>query len=70
MTAAPLPVALIVEDEPQIRRFVRAALEAQHWQVVEARTLNLGLSEAATRRPALARPIAPVTCASTWASCA
>ena len=53
MTREPHPVALIVEDEPQIRRFVRAALEAQHWQVVEAGTLNLGLSAAATRRPAL-----------------
>ena len=32
----PHPVAVIVEDEPQIRRFVRAALEAEHWQVFEA----------------------------------
>ena len=53
MSYEPHPVALIVEDEPQIRRFVRAALEAQHWQVVEAGTLALGLSAAATRCPAL-----------------
>ena len=44
---------LIVEDEPQIRRFVRAALEAQQWQVVEAGTVKAGLIEAGTRRPNL-----------------
>ena len=27
------PVAVIVEDEPQIRRFVRGALEGEGWQV-------------------------------------
>jgi two-component system KDP operon response regulator KdpE len=47
------PVAVIVEDEPQIRRFVRAALEAQDWQVFEADALGPGLSEAGTRRPDL-----------------
>ncbi|KQW36260.1 two-component system response regulator KdpE [Rhizobacter sp. Root404] len=47
------PVAVIVEDEPQIRRFVRAALEAQDWQVFEADALGRGLSEAGTRRPDL-----------------
>jgi DNA-binding response OmpR family regulator len=30
---APTPVALLVEDEPQIRRFVRTALEAEGWTV-------------------------------------
>ena len=44
---------LIVEDEPQIRRFVRTALEAQQWQVVEAGTMKAGLIEAGTRRPNL-----------------
>ena len=47
------PVALIVEDEPQIRRFVRSALEAEHWQVFEAETARQGLVEAGTRRPQL-----------------
>jgi two-component system KDP operon response regulator KdpE len=47
------PVAVIVEAEPQIRRFVRAALEAQDWQVFEADALGRGLSEAGTRRPDL-----------------
>ncbi len=44
---------LIVEDEPQIRRFVRGALEAQQWQVFEADTVRAGLVEAGTRRPDL-----------------
>jgi two-component system KDP operon response regulator KdpE len=47
------PVALIVEDERQIRRFVRAALEDQGWLVHEADTVARGLSEASTRRPDL-----------------
>ena len=47
------PSAVIVEDEPQIRRFVRSALEAEGWQVFEAGTLKQGLVEAGTRRPDL-----------------
>jgi two-component system KDP operon response regulator KdpE len=49
----PTQTALIVEDEPQIRRFVRAALEAQQWHVFEAGTVAQGLVEAGTRRPDL-----------------
>ena len=45
--------AVVVEDEPQIRRFVRAALESEGWKVTEAATLKQGLTEAATRRPDL-----------------
>ncbi|HKW82632.1 MAG TPA: two-component system response regulator KdpE [Burkholderiaceae bacterium] len=45
--------AVIVEDEPQIRRFVRGALEAEHWQVHEAGSVKDGLTEAGTRRPDL-----------------
>ena len=44
---------LVVEDEPQIRRFVRSALEAEGWRVHEAGTLREGLSAAGTRRPDL-----------------
>ena len=47
------PVAVVIEDEPQIRRFVRAALEAEGWQVHEAGTLQRGLAEAGTRKPDL-----------------
>jgi len=49
----PEPVALIVEDEPSIRRFVRMALEAEGWQVAEAATSRQGLIDAGTRRPDL-----------------
>ncbi|MEO7548117.1 MAG: two-component system response regulator KdpE [Ramlibacter sp.] len=47
------PVAIVIEDEPQIRRFVRGALEAEGWQVHEAGTLRSGLAEAGTRKPDL-----------------
>ncbi|MBC7377353.1 MAG: two-component system response regulator KdpE [Burkholderiaceae bacterium] len=47
------PVAVIIEDEPQIRRFVRAALEAEGWQVHEAATAQRGLTEVGTRKPDL-----------------
>ncbi len=47
------PVAVVIEDEPQIRRFVRSALEAEGWQVFEADTLQRGLTEAGTRKPDL-----------------
>ncbi|WP_394788401.1 two-component system response regulator KdpE [Rhodoferax sp.] len=43
--------AVIVEDEPHIRRFVRSALEAEGWQVFEAATAKQGLTEAGTRKP-------------------
>ncbi len=49
--AAPNPVAVVIEDEPQIRRFVRGALEAEGWQVHEADTLAAGLTQAGTRKP-------------------
>jgi len=49
--SSPAPVALLVEDERQIRRFVRAALEAEGYHVVEAETVHQGLQEAATRKP-------------------
>ena len=50
---APLPVAVLIEDEPQIRRFVRAALESEGWQVFEAETAQSGTRDAATRKPDL-----------------
>jgi two-component system KDP operon response regulator KdpE len=48
-----LPIALVLEDEREIRQFVRVALEAEGWQVFEAGTVKQGLVEAATRRPDL-----------------
>ena len=47
------PVVVVIEDEPQIRRFVRAALEAEGWQVHEADSAKKGLTEAGTRKPDL-----------------
>ena len=47
------PVVVVIEDEPQIRRFVRGALEAEGWQVFEADTVKKGLTEAGTRKPDL-----------------
>jgi two-component system KDP operon response regulator KdpE len=50
---ASTPVALLIEDEPQIRRFVRMALEEEGWQVFESDTMRRGLIEAGTRKPNL-----------------
>jgi two-component system KDP operon response regulator KdpE len=47
------PVALLIEDEPQIRRFLRTALEAEGWIVHEADTARQGLVDAGTRKPDL-----------------
>ena len=47
------PTVVVIEDEPQIRRFVRTALEAEGWQVHEADTAKKGLVEAGTRKPDL-----------------
>jgi len=44
---------LIVEDEAEIRRFVRLALEAEGLEVHEAETMQRGLIESGTRRPDL-----------------
>lgn len=45
---------LVVEDEPDIRRFVRLTLESEGHEVHEAATLQRGLIEAGSRRPELA----------------
>jgi two-component system, OmpR family, KDP operon response regulator KdpE len=47
------PVALLIEDEPQIRRFLRTALEAEGWNVHETDTVRQGLIDAGTRKPDL-----------------
>jgi two-component system KDP operon response regulator KdpE len=52
MSDPPL-VAVLVEDERQIRRFVRDALETEGWTVFEAETVKRGLVEAGTRKPDL-----------------
>ena len=47
------PVALIVDDEVQIRRLLRVVLEAEDYQVHEAETGQQGLAEIASRRPGI-----------------
>ena len=44
---------LVVEDEPEIRRFVRAALEREGFEAYEADGVARGAIEAGTRRPDL-----------------
>jgi len=44
---------LVVEDEQEIRRFVRTALHDSGFKVVEAETLRAALVEAGTRKPDL-----------------
>ena len=51
--STPTPIALVLEDEREIRQFVRTSLESEGWQVVEAGTIKQGLIEAGTRRPDL-----------------
>jgi two-component system KDP operon response regulator KdpE len=42
---------LVIEDEPEIRRFLRASLSAQQFQVHEAETGSAGLVAAASQPP-------------------
>ncbi|KMW72846.1 transcriptional regulator [Photorhabdus luminescens subsp. luminescens] len=44
---------LIIEDEKEIRRFVRLALEGEGYRVFDSDTLKRGLIEAGTRKPDL-----------------
>lgn len=45
------PVAVIIDDEIQIRRLLKVTLEANGYKVFEAATGEMGLAEAAQRRP-------------------
>ena len=47
----PLPIAIVIEDEPHIRRFIKMALESEAFIVYEAATLERGLVESRTRQP-------------------
>src|SRR5512144_1013764 len=50
---APGPQVVVIEDEPQIRRFLRASLTTNGFRLVEAETGQDGLREVATRQPDL-----------------
>jgi two-component system KDP operon response regulator KdpE len=47
----PGPLVLVVEDEPQMRRFLRPALEGQGYRVVEATTAQEAIVLASTHNP-------------------
>ena len=47
----PNPVALVIDDEVQIRRLLKISLETNGYKVFEAANGELGLAEAAQRRP-------------------
>jgi len=47
----PRPVVLLIEDEPQIRRFLRTVLPERGFVLFEADTGKQGLVEAAVRKP-------------------
>jgi two-component system KDP operon response regulator KdpE len=47
----PVPVVIVIEDEPKIRRFIAMSLEAEGCQVYEADSVKRGLIEAGTRKP-------------------
>ena len=49
--AEPAAVVLLIEDEPQMRRFLRAALENEAYRLVEAATAREGLAQAAGQNP-------------------
>ena len=45
------PTVAVIEDEPQIRRFLRTALGAHGYRIVEAETGQQGLVEAVRQKP-------------------
>jgi two-component system KDP operon response regulator KdpE len=49
--AVPAPLILLIEDEPPMRRFLRTALGANDFRLVEAETAKEGLAQAAARNP-------------------
>lgn len=51
--AEPAATILVIEDEPQIRRFLRAGLGSEGYVLLEAETGQQGLLEAATKPPDL-----------------
>jgi len=51
--SATTPTVIVVEDEENIRRFIKLALEAEHLIVHEADSVSRGLIEAGTRQPDL-----------------
>jgi two-component system KDP operon response regulator KdpE len=51
--AASRPLVLVIEDEAQVMRFLRATLEAHGYRLAQATSAQQGLLEATTRAPDL-----------------
>jgi two-component system KDP operon response regulator KdpE len=51
MTTTQGPIILIIEDEPQMLRFLRASLATHGYRLIESTTAADGLAQAATRNP-------------------
>jgi two-component system KDP operon response regulator KdpE len=49
--AGQTPLVLVVDDEPQVRRFLRASLPHQGYRLIEAETGEAALREATMRSP-------------------
>lgn len=49
----PIPELLLIEDDPQIRRFLRVAIDPELYRLREATTAADGLVQAAARQPDL-----------------
>jgi len=47
----PRAAILVVEDEPEIRRFLRASLGAEGYRVVEAASAERGVIDAGSHKP-------------------
>jgi len=47
------PLLLLIEDEPQMRRFLRVSLQSQGYRLIEAETGEDGLAQVASRKPAV-----------------
>jgi two-component system KDP operon response regulator KdpE len=50
-TVQPALTALVIDDEPQIRRLLRVTLEANGYRVLDAATGEDGIAQAAQRKP-------------------
>jgi len=46
-----MELILLIEDEPQMRRFLRITLRSQGYRLIESETGSDGLTQAATRNP-------------------
>jgi two-component system KDP operon response regulator KdpE len=53
VSSAAATTLVVIEDDPQIRRFLRTGLSAEPFRIFEAETGKDGLVEAATRKPDL-----------------